>query len=293
MRFASPTPEKDGLVSVTLTAKPAQTPKNGNWIAFNSRMSGNADIYIVDVHGDSLTQLTTGTAHDLFPSWSPDGKQIVYQTNEGGDQELAIIDIATKDVRKLTSNVCDDWGPAWSPDGAWIAFYSNCDGEREIYKIRPNGNDREQLTFTAGPYNWFPSWSPDGRKITFSSNRSGHYMVYVMNADGSNPKALADGCVSYFSPDGNQILYGVYCNDTDDLMLMNADGSNQHAIIDGYQCKNATWSPDGTKIVFEESPTGKDGPFAIFIMSLDQPERSNWEMAADYDTNGRSAVWQP
>jgi len=256
-------------------------------------MSGNENIYLIDINGNNLTELTKSTAHDLYPSWSPDGSQIVYQTNEGGDPELAIIDIATKNIRKITSNTCNDWGPSWSPDGDWIAFYSDCDGERNIYKIRTDGDGRQQLTYSSGSYSWFPSWSPDGKRITFSSNRSGKYNIYVMNADGSDLNQLAQGCVSYFSPDGSQIVYGVYCTDTDDLWLMNSDGSDQHQISDGYECKNATWSSDGTKIVFGKSQTTKDGPFAIFVMSLNNPEPSNWIEITGYEINGESPVWQP
>jgi TolB protein len=114
-----------------------------------------------------------------------------------------------------------------------------------------------------------------------------------MDTDGNNQQQLARGCVSYFSPDGSQILYGIYCSDTDDLWLMNSDGSNQHPITKEQECRNATWSPDGSKIVFEQSNSGKDGPFAQYIMSLDNPDPSNWFMLTGYDIDGRSPVWQP
>lgn len=272
---------------------PTSAPMNGKWIAFNSRMGGNSDIYIVDTNENNLTQLTTSSAHDLYPSWSPDGAQLVYQTNEGGDQEVAIIGISGGSSYNITNNGCNDWGPVWSPDGDWIAFYSDCDGERNIYKMRTDGSDRIQLTFTSGANSWFPAWSPDGRKITFSSNRSGKYYIYTMDANGGNETQLARGCVSYYSPDGSQILYGVYCDDTDELWLMNADGSNQQPITDGYECKNATWSPDGTSIIFQRSKTTKDGPFQLYIMELDNPDPSNWILVTDYDVNGGSPVWQP
>lgn len=278
---------------VSVSTLTVELSAGGKWIAFNSRKPGNADIYLIDINGNNLTQLTTSTAHDLYPSWSPDGSQIVYQTNEGGDQELMVINISTRETRMLTSNTCDDWGPTWSPDGEWVAYYSNCGGERDVYKVRWNGNDRQQLTSSSGAYSWFPSWSPDGEKITFTSNRSGNYNIYVMDADGNNQQQLARGCVSYFSPDGRQILYGIYCSDTDDLWLMNSDGSNQHPITQDQECRNATWSPDGSKIVFEQSKSGKDGPFAQYIMSLDNPDPSNWLMLTDYDIDGRSPVWQP
>lgn len=278
------------------TATTASMSANGQWIAFNSRMAGNADIYIVDTSGNNLTQLTNSPAHELYPSWSPDGAELVYQTNAGGDMELSIVNIKTKAIRSLTKNECDDWGPVWSPDGDWIAFYSNCDGEkgaREIYKIRADGSGRKQLTITSGQNNWFPAWSPDGEKITFTSNRSGKYRIYTMNADGSNQQELASGCVSAFSPDGSQILYGVYCDDTDALWLMGANGSNPHTVTSGRECKNAMWSPDGRKIVFQESQSGAQGPFAVFIMDLASPDESNWFKLLDYTQNAGSPAWQP
>ena len=266
---------------------------NGNLIAFNSRMGGNSDIYAVDINGNNMSRLTSSAAHDLYPSWSPDGSQIVYQTNEGGDQEIAIVDISSRQYSLITNNTCNDWGPVWSPTGDWIAFYSDCDKGRNIYKMRANGNDRTQLTFNSGSNSWFPAWSPDGNQITFSSNQSGKYHIYTMNSDGEGKEQLAKGCVSYYSPDGSQILYGVYCDDTDELWLMNADGSNQRPITDGYECKNATWSPDGKNIVFQLSKTTGDGPFQIYIMDLDNLDRSNWTLVTDFDVNGAAPVWQP
>lgn len=296
----TPTPTfveaREATITPTLTHNPSPA-QNIYWIAFNSRNAGNADIYIIKSNGSGLRQLTTRSSHELYPSWSPDGEYIIYQTNNGGDQELEIINVTTGETRALTKNECDDFGPHWSPDGEWIVFYSNCDGEsgsREIYKIRANGNERQQLTFTSSQNNWFPSWSPDGKKITFSSNRAGSkYSIYVMNADGSDVRQLALGCVSYFSPDNSQILYGVYCVDTDELRLMNADGSNQRAITSGYECKNAAWSRDGLRIAFQESSSGKDGPFRLWIMDLNASEPSNWFLLTENSINGGSPAWQP
>jgi len=115
-----------------------------------------------------------------------------------------------------------------------------------------------------------------------------------MNADGSNILQLARGCVSYFSPDGSQILYGVYCNETDAIWLMNSDGSDQREIVSGHECKNATWSPDGTKIVFQETQgSTTDGPFALYIMDLENPDNSQWQLLVDYNQNAITPAWQP
>jgi serine/threonine protein kinase len=293
----TPTLKPTDLAKPTRTASPVPMPTvnggGGKWIAFNSRMDGDANLYLVDTKGNNLTRLTSSSAHDLYPSWSPDGNKLAYQNNEGGEWEIAFLDVETKKVTRVTDNTCNDWGPVWSPDGDWFTFYSDCDGDRNVYKMRTNGTERKQLTSTSGSNSWFPAWSPDGKQITFSSNRSGRYHIYVMNADGSHVQDLAEGCISYFSPDGRQILYGVYCDDTDDLFVMDADGSNQTALTDGYECKNATWSPDGRQIVFQLSQTTKDGPFEIYRMSLEKPDKSDWTLLTDYEVNGGSPVWQP
>lgn len=289
-------PEANPTPKTATTPTPRVTPTitgGGKWIAFNSRMDGDADIYLMDTNGENVTKLTSSSAHDLYASWSPEGTHIVYQTNDGGDHEIAIIEISSKRVTPVTENTCEDWAPTWSPTGEWIAFYSTCDGDRNIYKIRPDGTGRTQLTSTSGSNSWFPSWSPDGMKLTFTSNRSGRYRIYTINADGSNLRELAEGCISYFSPDGEQILYGVYCNDTDDLFIMNADGSHPTPVTMGHECKNAAWSPDGTQIVFQLSKTTMEGPFALYRMYLDKPDKEDWILLTDYDVNGGSPAWQP
>lgn len=282
--------------ALATATQPAATPISPRWIAFQSRKNGNDDIFLVDENGENLFQLTSSPAHDRNPAWSPDGKELVYQNNEGGDMELTIINIETREIRKITENACEDWSPNWSPDGKWIVFYTNCDGEtsaREIYKIRPDGSDLSQLTFTQGQTNWFPSWSPDAKRITFTSNRSGRYRIYSMDADGGSVQDLAKGCLSRYSPDGKQILYGSYCDETDALWLMNANGSNQTQLTNGYECHSATWSPDGRKIVFQETKSGQGGPYALYVMELANPDPANWFKLVDYTENGDSPAWQP
>ena len=55
---------------------PALSP-NGETIAFTYK----GDIYTVPVSGGKATQLTTHSAHDTRPVWSPDGSRIAFASD--------------------------------------------------------------------------------------------------------------------------------------------------------------------------------------------------------------------
>src|SRR5262249_55188698 len=47
-------------------------------IALGNGYTGNFEIYTVSVPGGAVTRLTHGTRHEVFPSWTPDGKHVLY-----------------------------------------------------------------------------------------------------------------------------------------------------------------------------------------------------------------------
>ena len=65
--------------------------------------------------GSGQTRLTSNTADDYGPSWSPDGKRIAFYSTRDGNYEIYVMQADGSGQTRLTSNTADDNGPSWSP----------------------------------------------------------------------------------------------------------------------------------------------------------------------------------
>jgi Tol biopolymer transport system component len=248
-------------------------------IAFTSNRTGNGDIYVMNVDGSGVTQLTNGPAIDADPDWSPDRTKIAFTSNRTGNGDVYVMNADGTGVTQLTtSNAVDTLG-SWSPDGTRIAFTSTRDGNPEIYVMNADGSGQTRLTnnprIDADPF-----WSPDGTKIAFSTTRDGNSEVYVMNANGSNPTRLTNNAavdtLGAWSPDGSKIVFSSTRTGNGDIYVMNADGTGvtQLTTSPGIDA-SPDWSPDGTRIVFASN---RDGNWEIYTMDangLNQTRRTN------------------
>jgi Tol biopolymer transport system component len=54
------------------------------------------------------------------------------------------------------------------PDGKYIYYNANPTGTMQIWRMKPDGSAREQITFDQYN-NWFPHISPDGKWFVFIS----------------------------------------------------------------------------------------------------------------------------
>jgi len=80
----------DGSI-VNITDHPAQDDyaalsPNGAQIAFSSTRNGPAFIFVMNVDGTGVRQLTSGSSGDNKPEWSPDGSKIYFTRYVGGAQ---------------------------------------------------------------------------------------------------------------------------------------------------------------------------------------------------------------
>lgn len=97
-----------------------------------------------------------------------------------------------------------------TPQTPWVVYASDRSGNYEIYRTRPDGSNRRNLTqHPAG--DTIPVWSPDGQWIAFSSNRDGNNDIYIMRPNGSGLKNLtrhpSHDLYPDWSPDSQWIIF--------------------------------------------------------------------------------------
>ena len=91
-------------------------------VVFASKRPGNYDLYVMNADGSGQTRLTTSSADDVDPAWSPDGSRIVFQAYRNGQAEIYVMNADGSGQTRLTNHSDYDGQPAWSPDGTQIAF---------------------------------------------------------------------------------------------------------------------------------------------------------------------------
>ncbi|MFN7494560.1 MAG: TolB family protein [Cyclobacteriaceae bacterium] len=192
------------------------------------------DIFVADLNGKQLKQLTKTPGYDAEATVSPKGDKIVFTSTRNGDLDLYTMDINGKNVKQITNEVGYDGGAFFSPDGKKIVFRASrftteeakkeyldylkqglvAPTQMEIFTCNVDGSDLKQLT-NLGKANWAPFYHPSGKKIIFSSNHKGkrgfEFNLFMINTDGSDLEQISYDKVfdsfPMFSPDGKKIIF--------------------------------------------------------------------------------------
>jgi Tol biopolymer transport system component len=192
------------------------------------------DIFIADLKGNIVKQLTNEVGYDAEPTVSPKGDKIVFTSTRSGDLELYTMNIDGTDVKQITDELGYDGGAFFSPDGSKLIFRASRPktekeikaykellaigqvepSDMELFICNADGSDMKQLTFL-GNANWSPFFHPNGKKVLFSSNFESQigfpFNLYMIDIDGKNLKRVTHSntfeAFPVFSNDGKHLIF--------------------------------------------------------------------------------------
>ncbi len=239
---------------------PDMRADSGALVFASTQHSTTSDIYLTNVPGRALTQLTTDPADDIMPAFDATGSRIAFASNRAGNWDIYIMSINGGQPIKVTDEPEHELHPSWSPDGRSLIYCKL--GSRshrwEMWVVdTENPGVRRFLD-----YGLFPQWCPDvaQSKILFQRARQrGSRFFSIWTVDYINGDAV---------------------HPTEIITAGNA------AVI------NPAWSPDGSRIVFvtivqpDESSEDSSEQSDVWLVNLNGAGRTNL-------TNGRYANYQP
>jgi tricorn protease len=144
---------------------------DGKWIAYNSDLTGENELYVRAQDGKGQPQQVTSGADTYYyrPVWSPDGKKLLWADRL---QRLRYVDVTSKTVTQVDQ---DKFGEIqsydWSPDSQWIAWARPEENDMPRVYIYSVAN-KKQTPITD---EWYGStnvaFSDDGKYLLLASGR--------------------------------------------------------------------------------------------------------------------------
>ncbi len=192
------------------------------------------DIFVADLNGNIMSQLTNEPGYDAEATVSPKGDKIVFTSLRTGDLELFTMNLDGSEVKQITHELGYDGGAFFSPDGTKLIFRSSrpktpedikvykdllkeglvMPTQMELFICNADGSDLRQIT-NLGKANWCPFFHPSGKKVIFASNheteRGFPFNLYLINIDGTGLERVTHDntfdAFPMFSPDGKYLVF--------------------------------------------------------------------------------------
>src|SRR6266550_6260235 len=144
---------------------------DGKWIAYNSDVTGENELYVRSQDGKGEPQQITSGADTYYyaPKWSPDSKKLLWSDRL---QRLRYVDVASKSVTQVAeSKESEIRGYDWSPDSNWVAYsIQEENGGDRVYLFSLGGKKSTPVTDE-----WYSAdnatFSDDGKYLMLTSGR--------------------------------------------------------------------------------------------------------------------------
>jgi len=197
-----------------------QFSPDGKRIAFHLDDGRQLDVYTYEWARDFTTRLTSDSAVDSYPVWSPDGRAIVFSSSRGVKQLANLYWVAadgSSEAHRLTTSDDRQLATSWHPSGRYLAFDQQISPQQWDLMVLPM--DVSASGWKAGTPTRVMSkiaqrptavFSPDGRWLAYTSNESGRSEGFVRSFPGPGAQwqvSTSGGWVPTWSRSRHELVY--------------------------------------------------------------------------------------
>jgi Tol biopolymer transport system component len=226
------------------------------------------NLYTLPIKGGTATRITSGTAYDTQPQFSPDGKSIAFVSDRSGTDNIWIANRDGSNPRQLTHGTLDVmyYTPAWTDHGSnLVAICEELTAGPGIYPgahmvlLNLAGGNGTRLD-AKGHRDFIgnPVPSADGKSIFFTDGYDSHSSIVQLDRATDEGMAITpSGNRAAVSADGRFLAYIKHIDTKYLLVLRDLQTSEEQilsdqadSLADGDFLPNEVFLPDGSAIIF-------------------------------------------
>jgi eukaryotic-like serine/threonine-protein kinase len=269
---------------------------DGVWSADGKQLAfcSGSEVWLSDADGNTPHRLVNLPGVALQPQFSPDSSHLRFTVADSKTNSLSLWDVQSdgKNLHPLfpgqqnDSQVCCGF---WIPDGRYYFFVGIANSNSQLYAIREQSGFLRKRSgpyqLTQGPMLFdFGAPTPDGKKILVDAAIPRSELVRYDKASREFVPFMSGISAEQvdFSRDGKWVAY-----------VSDSDSSLWRSRLDGSERLQLTfppvipflprWSPDGTRIVYTETQTGR--PWKNFIISAQGGQPTEAYAENDYQVD--------
>ena len=184
---------------------------DGQQIAVQRGLQGNADIWLLDLVRGGAVRFTTAPQPEIAPVWAPDGKRIVFSAAYSGRFDLYRKALDGTASELLLGTDENKQATDWSRDGRYLLYRAVSDSANFDVWALPLEGDKRPIPLVRTPFEERDAqFSPDGKWIAYQSNESGRFEIYLQPfpVPGARiPVSTGGGAQVRWRRDGKEIFY--------------------------------------------------------------------------------------
>lgn len=283
-----------------------------------AKNSSNTTLWIAPTDGSAPPrQLTTTTAKDRHPRFSPDGRRVLFESSRSGQQQLWVIDVGGGEARQLTTISTEASGAIWSADGTQIAFvsavfpefsekpFAESDAANKQRLEEVQKNPVKARVATRLFYRHWDSWVEGKRQHLFVMSASGGEPRDVTPGDRDGTptsSTFSAGDELTFSPDGKYLYYAAP-PEKDEAWSTNHDiwrvpvtgGAAENLTADNPAADGfPRFSPDGQWLAYRaQRRPGYEADRWELMVAPAKGGAAPKSLTAEFDRSVEAFVWGP